>query len=72
MTITNYNFFMSIFCFCFFLPNYIISVYCYDNKNNNDNSNNTWSLKFVERYDLVTLTKGSRLCKAKQFVKKIW
>ena len=35
-------------------------------------SNKTWSLKFVERYDLVTLTKGSRLCKAKQFVKIIW
>ena len=58
ITITNYNFFMAIFCFCFFLPNYIISGYCYDNKNNNDNSNKTWSLKFVERYDLATLTKG--------------
>ena len=47
MTITNYNFFMAIFCFFFFLPNYIISVFCYDNKNNNDNSNKTCSLKLL-------------------------
>ena len=30
---------MAVFFFCFFLPNYIMSVFCYDNKNNNDNSN---------------------------------
>ena len=45
MTIANYIFFMAIFCFCFFLLNYIISVFRYDNKNNTDNSNKTWSLK---------------------------
>ena len=27
--------------------------------------------KIVERYDPVTLTKGSQFCKAKQFFKKI-
>ena len=47
MITTNYKFFMTIFCFCFFLPNYIIFVFYYDNKNNNDNSNKTWSLKFL-------------------------
>ena len=26
---------------------YTISVFCYDNKNNNDNSNKTWSLKLL-------------------------
>ena len=47
MTITNYTFSMAIFCFCFFLLNYIISVFCYDNKNNNANSNKTWSFKLL-------------------------
>ena len=47
MAIENYSFSMAIFFFCFFLANYIISVFCFDNKNNKVNSNKTWSLKLL-------------------------
>ena len=63
----NYNFFMSNFCFFSMAQLY---NFCYDNKNNNENSNKTWSLK-VEGYYPVTLTKRSQICKTKQFLKKI-
>ena len=42
MAITSYNFCMAIFCFFSMVQLY---NFCYDNKNNNDNSNKTWSLK---------------------------
>ena len=44
MTIRNYNFFMTIFCFFSMAQLY---NFCHDNKNNNDNSNKTWSLKLL-------------------------
>ena len=42
MTITNYNF-SWLFSVSFPWPNYIISVFCYDNKNNKK----TWILKLL-------------------------
>ena len=44
MTNTNYGFFMAIFCFFSMAQ---IHNFCYDNKNNNDNGNKTWSLKLL-------------------------
>ena len=46
MAITNYNF-LWLFSVSFPWPNYIIFVFCCDNKNNDDNSNKTWSLKLL-------------------------
>ena len=43
-TITNYSFFMAIFCFFSMAQLY---NFCYDNKSNNDNSNKTCSLKLL-------------------------
>ena len=73
---------MALFCLSFFLSNCKISVSCYDNKNNNDNSNKAWTCIHYEivmilytpwsSYDPVTLTKGSQFCIEKQFFKKIW
>ena len=42
MTTTNYNFLMAIFRFFSMAQLY---NFCYDNKNNIDNSNKTWNLK---------------------------
>ena len=42
MIITNYSFFMTIFCFFSMVQ---LNNLCCDNKNNNDNINETWSLK---------------------------
>ena len=36
-----------LFSVSFSWPNCIISVFCYDNKNDSDNSNKTWSLKLL-------------------------
>ena len=46
ITITNYNF-SWLFSVSFTWPSYIISVVCYDNKNNNENTKKTWSLKLL-------------------------
>ena len=43
-TITHYNFFLAIFCFFSMAQLY---NFCYDNKNNNDNRNKTWSSKLL-------------------------
>ena len=63
MAITNYNFFMAIVSFPW--PNYIISVFCYDNKNNNDNSNKTWSLKLLSV--IICNTNGHNFAKQNNF-----
>ena len=49
MKITNYNCLMAIFCFFSMAQLY---NFCDDNKNNNDNSNKTWSLKLLSVIEL--------------------
>ena len=44
LTVTNYNFFIAIFCL---FPMSQLYNFCYHNKNNNDNRNKTWSLKLL-------------------------
>ena len=44
LQITTFSWLFSV---SFLWPNYIISVFCYDNKNRNDNSNKIWSLKLL-------------------------
>ena len=46
----NYKYFHitgRLFFVSFPSPNYIISAFCYDNKNKNDNTYKTWSLKLL-------------------------
>ena len=61
---SNDNYKLQFFSWLFFVSfpwlNYIIFVFCYDNKNNNDKN---------ERYYPVTLTKGSQLYKKKKLKK---
>ena len=59
MTITNYNF-PWLFCVSFPWLNYIISVICYDNKNNNDSSRKICGI----HYKIQIVTKSLQFTKS--------
>ena len=67
VTITKYNFFMDIFCF--FSMTQLYNFY-YDTKNNNDSSNETWSLKLLSLIKLQHSQNGSNFSKQNNFLNR--